>query len=368
MKRQIFLVIAIAFAALASFAQVCTEASLLQTPGQWKAGMKGSEGGTAADLAREKQIVAALHAMIKSKYAPMSLEADFYGVYGGSQPNVPVNGYSYNILPLNYFCEGNVQKTAHESSTSFQVAANLFEAEIFDAAQGDRLLAEGFNVMADMPVEKDGYYYFKETDASLGFGQTGKSSGWLITYPGKLPYAYVTQKEFLEKRKINLAAQMADAAAGFKDALKTLEIQKTYIEKEYQGDPEKLKKHMATDYLAVKAKYEKLLAENEKTFAPAFAKIETLLKAPAAELDRPAIVKKDPKDYLSYLFTEDDDAFGKVLIKPNPGYFRPNLPPSSPQFFWVSLRGNPKEKIAARFMADITAAVDFGVLKAMLGK
>jgi hypothetical protein len=178
----------------------------------------------------------------------------------------------------------------------------------------------------------------------------------------------VSKKEFLEKRKISLSSQMLESAAGFKDALKNIEIQKTYIETEYKNDPEKLKKHMKMDYLDVKAKYEKLLAENEKTYAPAFAKIDALLKMPATELNQPAVVKKDPQDYLSYLFTDDDDAFGKVLIKPNPGYFNRNLPKSSPQFIRVHVQGNPQEKIAAQFMADIMKAVDFAALKGMLGK
>lgn len=161
---------------------------------------------------------------------------------------------------------------------------------------------------------------------------------------------------------------MLDSAAGFKDALKNIEIEKTYKEAEFKNDAEKLERYMKMDYLNTKARYEKLLAENEKKYIPAFKKIETLLEMPETELNQPAIVKKDPKDYLSYLFTDDDDAFGKVLIKPNPGYFNKNLPKSSPQFFWVYLRGDQKENIAAKFMADIMKAIDFEILKTMLGK
>ena len=68
------MIIALLSSAQNSIVTGCTEESLLQKPGTWKAGMKGSEGGTAADLAREKKIVAAIHTMIKSKYKPMSVE------------------------------------------------------------------------------------------------------------------------------------------------------------------------------------------------------------------------------------------------------------------------------------------------------
>jgi len=89
---------------------------------------------------------------------------------------------------------------------------------------------------------------------------------------------------------------------------------------------------------------------------------------PESELNQPAIVKMDPHDALAYLFVDDDDPMGQVLIKPNPAYFNKKLPRSSPQFFWVSVRGNYTEPIATKFMADIMKAIDFTMLKNMLGK
>lgn len=352
----------------AAHSQDCSKELLMQKPGTWKESSGGGTGITAADLAREKKVVAAIHTMIKSKYSPLGVAIEFTGSYGRPESNRPGNGYSYNILALNYYCDGNILKTVHETSTSFSIAANFCDFEIYDTAQGDRLLAEGFNVIIDMPIEKDGYWYLNEIDAGLGFGMTGKSKAWLITYNGKLPFAYVSKKEFLEKRKKSLSNQMLMSAAGFKDVLKNIEIEKKYKETEYKNDPEKLKKYMKMDYLSTKERYEKLIADNEKTYKPAFDKINTQLKISADELNKQAIVKDDPNDHLSYLFTDDNDPFGKILIKPNPGYFNKKLPKSSPQFFWVYIRGNHKEPIAAKFMTDIMKAVDFTLLKNMLGK
>lgn len=362
------LIFSILFLSLSASSQNCSNESLLQTPGVWKEGRKGSEGGTAADLAKEKKIVAAIHLMIKSKYTPIGVEADFQGSYSPTYPNMPANSYMYRIIPLNYYCDGNALKTAHETSTYFQIAANMFDAEIYDTAQGDRLLGEGFNVIDDLPDEKDGYWYFKETEAGLGFGMKGKSNAWLITYDGKLPFGFVTKKEFLEKRKRAISDQMLMSASGFKDKLKNLEIEKKYKEAEYKDNPEKLKKYMKMEYLEPRTRYEKLLTDNDKRYKPAFDKIDEQLKLPADELNEQAIVKNDPNDHLSYLFTDDNDIFGKILIKPNPGYFNKKLPRSSPQFFWVNVSGNHKEPIAAKFMTDIMKAVDFAALKNMLGK
>jgi hypothetical protein len=369
MTKQIFCFLVMLIAARSSFSQDCTDVTLLQKPGNWKEGLKGSTSGVStADLTREKSVVAAVHNMIKSKYVPMAVSAEFHGGYNAADPTIQVNTYTYSIIPLNYFCEAGSAKTAHETSTYFQIGVNFFDAEIYYEAQGDRALAEGFNVMADMPIEKDGHYFFKEKDVGLGFGIPGKSSMWLITYNGKLPYSYVSKKEFLEKRKKSLTDQMLMSASGFNDALKNIEIEKTYKETEYKNDPEKLKRYLKMDYQSSKDRYEKLLADNEKNFQPAFTKLESLLKMPATELSHPAIVKEDPLDHLSYLFTDDDDPFGKILIKPNAAYFNKNLPRSSAQFFSVYIIGNPKEPIAAKVMTDIIKAVEFATLKNMLGK
>jgi hypothetical protein len=353
---------------ITAIAQDCSMALILQKPGTWKAGMKGSEGGTATDLAREKANVLALHSQIKSRYTPMAVEANFQGSYDRPYGNTPANSWSYNIIPLPYYCDGNTIKTAHETSGYFSITANRFEAEIFDTAQGEVLLAEGFHSIKDMPTEKNGTWYFKDRDVSLGFGMTGKQSKWLVTYNGKLPFAYVTKKEFLEKRKSAIATQLNMTVSGFKDVLATKEIEKKFKETEYKNDPVKLKKYMEMDYLNIKARYEKMITDFDKTYQPVLDKIAKQLKMSPAELARPAIVKHDPADNLSYLFTDDDDVFSKVLIKPNPDYFNKKIARSSPQFFWISVQWNNKEPVASDFTTGVLKAVDFANLQSMLGK
>lgn len=315
------------YASVNAYSQDCTPASLAQKPGIWKEGMKGSVSGIpAADLDKERKVVASLHMLIKSKYNPVGVEADFNGSYDSPDSEVPVNNYSYKIYFMPYYCDKNIIKTAHETSTSFSVESNRVDWNIY-SIPGESF-PEGFYSMKNMPDEKDGYFYFEE-NASLGFGETGKSRNWLITTEGKLPFAYVTKKEFLEKQKNMLVLAMPKAIEGSN------------------------------------ANYK---AKTEQDFKKALTKIETLLKMPAGELSQPAIVKQDPNDYLSYLFTNDDDAFGKVLIKPNPGYFNSKLPRSSPQFFLVNITGSEKDPVSAKVMTDVMKDFDFQGLKNLLGK
>jgi len=317
------------FVSLKISAQDCTEASILQRPGIWKEGMKGSVSGIPlADLDREKKVVAAIHWVVKSKYTPMGVVADFNGSYDRPYADVPVNLYNYNIYFLHYFCEGNVIKTDSETSTSLTISANRFDPKIYEKPDENNLPGEGFYSIKKMPVEMDGNFFFEE-DAGLGMGITGKSRTWLITRDNKLPFTYVTKKEFLEKQKNMLILAMPKAIGDSRENLK---------------------------------------ARTEQDFKNALAKIETLMKMPSGESDQPAIVKQDTHDYLSFLFTTNDDAFGKVLIKPNPGYFNNKLPRSSPQFFVVNITGNEKEPVAAKVINDLMKNFDFPALKNMLGK
>jgi hypothetical protein len=300
-----------------------------QKPGIWKEGTKGSVSGIApADLEKERKVVAAINLLVKSSYSPIGVEADFNGSYDRPDTEVPVNIYDYNIYFLHYICEGNVIKTDHETSTSLTVSVNRFDPKIYEKPDENNLPAEGFYSLKKMPVEKDGNYFFEE-NASLGMGATGKSRTWLITHDNKLPFAYVTKKEFLEKQKNMLLLAMPKAIESSRDNLKT---------------------------------------KTEQDFKKALAKIEILMKMPSSESDQPAIVKQDPNDYLSFLFTANDDPFSKVLIKPNSGYFNSKLPRSFPQFIVVNITGDDKEPVAAKVMTDVMKDLDFTALRNMLGK
>ena len=369
MKKYFLIFLSMVLLNFSSSAQDCNNESLLQKPGVWEETSGSVDGITSADLAREKKVEASIHSMIKSKYSPMGLKIKFGGAYESSYHFMPVNSYYYHIMAFNFYCDDNTIKTVTESATIFQIYVNKFSVDVYDTAQGDRSSAEGFNVIHDLPVEKDGYWYFGEKDENLGFGMSGKSSAWLVTYDGKLPFAFVTKKEFLEKRKINLTDAMHHDAENDKEVLKTLERVKPLEEAEYKDDPEKLAKYIK-GYNFTKEKYEKYLADMEKLYQPEFDKIETMLEMPAEELNQQAIVKLDPNGTMgySYLFTDDNDPFGEILIKPNPGYFNKKLPRSTPQFFWVYVTWDHNLPILSKFREDIMKAVDFTKLKSMLGK
>src|SRR5882672_3304737 len=96
---------------LNAFTQDCSTESLLKKPGTWKESSGVMQGVAAADLAKEKKTVATINSMIKSKYSPTGVFAEVNGGYSQPQSNIAVNEYIYSIIPLEYYCDGNIIKT-----------------------------------------------------------------------------------------------------------------------------------------------------------------------------------------------------------------------------------------------------------------
>ena len=140
------------------------------------------------------------------------------------------------------------------------------------------------------------------------------------------------------------------------------------METEYKSDPDKLQRYLKNSYLSSKERFEKEIIKTKLDYENAFAVIETLLKMAPSDLEQPAIVKQDPHDYLSYLFTADDDPFGRVLIQPNPGYFNKKLPRSAAHFITVQVICDTNNKLTSKAISDVVKAVDFAALKNMVGK
>ncbi|GAB3907830.1 hypothetical protein GCM10028803_42300 [Larkinella knui] len=325
-----------------TFSQACSESVLLATPGKWTEGMKGSTSGiSAADLAREKVIVGTIHKIVLQGYKPQGVDADYNGVYYRSEAARSANMFGYNLRFMPYVCRENAIEKAHETNTSLSITANQipFGPEIYEPFIDSSPWDAGFRSMRKMPVDKGGIYYFVE-ETGLGFGVRGMQYTWLITYEDKLPFLYVSKKEFLEKKRAKLTA-------GKEQEINT--IKSTYTTRP-------------------KAEQDAMLQKSVKGFEAALAKVEAYLKLPDDELTKPAVVKQDPNDFLSHLFTTPDDRFANILIKPNPGYFNKKLPLSSPQFITVVLQGDEKNPILGKAMKDMQQGLDFGKLKAMLGK
>src|SRR5689334_18777448 len=104
------LVIAATAIALSSAAQDCTKEALLKLPGNWKAGPQGSvQNVSAADLAKEKSVLAAVHKMVSTRYSPKGCEISYSTVFGKqlvAGRNWTADPYHYSMYILRYLCDG----------------------------------------------------------------------------------------------------------------------------------------------------------------------------------------------------------------------------------------------------------------------
>jgi hypothetical protein len=339
---------------------------LMSKEGNW-AQVSRTERAAPADLAIQKKFTASTETLLRSRYKPRGVQAKISTWHEPINPAMPVSAYGFTLYAMHYRCINGELKPEHETSTKLAINFNLFtETDIFDTTT-DYLLS-GFNTLRHgLPAEiQPGIWQFPDDRASLGFGVTGNSKLWLLTHDGKLPWSYVSRREFLVKRKQNLQRQLADEEPRYKEQLQQWNIQKKYKEQELKNDASKLQTFITVTYNPAIERLNQNYQKSKAAFQKAIQRVEEQLAAPA--LDKPAIVIKSSKNHLDYDFTDKAEPFAEVLVKPNPAYFNKMLGRSSPQLITVQLTYNHKDPVAARFAEDVSPAIDLAYLKSFIGK
>lgn len=304
-----------------AFAQNCDKATLIQMPGKWlKEKDNPSYGIKAPDLVKMKANLANIHNMLQLNYKPHGADADYNNVYQGGRfkPGFPLQ-YSYSIRIMKYACNGNTIKKDHESNTGLNVFVNSYSSlNIYEETVVGAAVADGFYALPGHVEQQKDYLKWTE-EVSLGFGMDGMQTNWLVTCNNQLPFSFVTKKEFLEKKKEIVLAELA----------------------KYKDDP---------------------------AYISALKEIENELKKPEREQNKPAVIKTNTVNSKSFAFAVTGDKYCRTLIKPLPSYFNLRIPPASPQFFTIILHGDQQNELSKKAIRDLEAAIDFTTLKTMLGK
>jgi hypothetical protein len=320
----------ILFISLQVFSQDCSKELLAKKAGTWKAGPQGSvKNVSAPDLAKEKLVVAAVHKMIAAQYKPKGCEISYSTVYGKyPEPGQTwiADPYHYTMYILRYLCDDNRTDkskyyTDYSTPTTVNIAANVvFSLNTLYAAGIAADDFRGYLKLKAMPVKKDGYYFMgEEVVGDSQLENKIKEYRWLITYNDTLPFAYVSRKEYLL-------------------------IQKKRLEKTIKDNP------------------------GEKAYNDKYLKnISDYLEKSETELSKPAICMWNEEERFEK-FVEENTRGSFIAVKPNLAYFRKMLPMSSPQFFTVVYKIAHGDPVFEENMAALKKAVDFSLLKNMLGK
>lgn len=341
---------------------------ILAQKGNWGQ-FKNPVSVTGTDLDIQKKFLLAVHQMIQARYIPMGVNPKFSYVHPPSQKNWPVNAYTYNVDMPHYVCKGDELSFPSSVGIALDISFNQFsETSLYDTTD-DVQLTGYLDLRHGWPIEvKPGIWQFPDDQESLGFGITGKSKLWLISFDGKLPWAYVTQKEFLEKRKYNLQRQLADQDSRLKEQLEKWETEKKYSEQQLKNDATKLTKYIDNTYKPAIEREHQAYQRATRDLKKMIIQLEEQLANGGEALNQPAIVKQNPKNSLEYLFTDKGDPFAQILTKPNPAYFNRNLQRSAPQFISVEIIYNHQNAIHQQVVTDLTRAIDLNYLKSFIGK
>ncbi len=303
------------------YAQNCSVAQLQNTSGSWKAGIQGSVTGVgAADLPKEKEVLAGIHKLLTTNYSPKGCEANYSFSYG-SRSHYWADPYSYQLYILRYVC--NKDKPGHHvevsTPTTVRVAANVIPSMDNFYAADLRDEPRGYLKLRERPVWKDGYYFLGEEVVGDGhLDHKIKAYRYLITYDNELPFSYMSRKQYLLllRSKLEQNIRESPGEAGY-----------------YRG-----------------------FLNN----------ISEYLKKPETELSKPAVCMWNQEERFEQ-FVEEGTKGSFLAVQPNPAYFR-KLPRSSPQFISVEYKISHGDPLYEQNMAAIQRAVDLKVLKQMLGK
>jgi hypothetical protein len=362
-----------------SFAQHCNQEELSKRPGKWKE--KPRQGSlydvTAKEVAAESLVLNQVDNMIRSGYHPVGTVAHVIKTYGyvpGTGANWIGNPFYYYIPLQKFRCINDKEYTdggavIDVTSTLFVYANSMDWVAPITASDLDADNKNGYVPLADMPIQKDGLYYFdlkKEPDAAF--------EAVLITKDGSLPYKYVTRKDFLQIRKGQLEVQRK---IHLEDAIKKSKIRPAAEqEAAKQKEIASLKAGNYTqpyidrylkDYKTDEERKDAAITGSNKYYDTPLELISKLLSSSSdADLSQPAIIKSaDSFDTFSGFVSDKE---GMCLIKPNRDYYNKNLPRSSPQFFTVFYRWDNNDPIYKNAMAGIKQSINYQTLKNMLEK
>ena len=252
-----------------------------------------------------------------------------------------------------------------------------------------------YRISYRLGTHKD-YSYF-EPPASSGF-----SAGWglqhfrlvLITYPGKLPFRYLTRAELIDflRQQTNEYEKIETDRLKLVYPVRPKEVQEQEknqmvekLKKEYPNTPRRVQRYLE-DYKTDEQKFNEAAKNTLEAFNKKRKRLDELEKKYEGRLDETGTTLAaylfydlidDKWDFVPDKLTDDhlcDEngicRHGNAWVMFNEDYFNKKLPPEVPQFFTVSLgwRTNSFRQYYLDMRDDWLKRFDFKKLEAMLGK
>lgn len=342
--RLIYLILLLSFImpSLMAFSQTCSQEDLAKIPGVWKQGLQGSTTGvSAADLAREKEVVAKAFNIIKENFQPMGCVVSWAGVYGfnpATGKDWVANPYGLGAYFLRYLCD--TQKPGQhyvDVSTPTNLYINFNAFEWVKAANLTDDHHDGFLTFRQLPALKNGYYFFKK---DVDYNSKIKKYIWLFTYNNKLPYRHFTKKEFLLNR-----------TAFFNERIKEINHNDS-ISRSWDLNPEDRDSYIVS------------FNQQREFYNEPRRKIRELLNSMnEAEFSEPAIIRSRGDGFPLPDFVQMGVEYSDILMLPDLTYYNKNLPASAPQMFSIVLTISHDDPVFEHVYISISKIIEENIDK-----
>jgi hypothetical protein len=323
------------------------------------------------------KVLTAIHNFIFPKYTPRGTDA-LYNFIFANRMNLEVKNHAYQYLYTiyfdDYYCEDNILV---KRKPPYLGALNIFANHPgvdFTRNVSGMFLTENerdhYGWLTKMPVLKNGIWFLGETSENTQWESETKEE-WLITYDGKLPFEYVTRKEYLEKVKEKLALQLKESIAASKDVIQIRpkaeqEKEKNEMVEMFVKGSARANKYLA-EYKTDEQKLEESITKNKEEYTQKLAFVEKQLNLPETELKKTAIITSLTNSDFSG-FAEENDQYALIIVKDNPAYFNPKLSKEVPQSFYLQWKFLNQIPALKQAYTDVMKNFDFAVLKNLVGK
>jgi len=326
--------------------QTCSQEELVKKPGIWKQGLQGSTTGvSAADLAREKEIVAKAFSIIKEGYNPVGCEVSYAGVYGFNHANGKnwvANPYGFSAYFLRYLCDSKKPgqyyvdvATPTKLNINFNLIAGMYYGSYAAELPDDDKV--GFVAIKKLPEYKNGYYFL---ESDVQYNDKIKEYTWYFFYDNKLPYKRVTKGEYLEYLKKNFNEKIEELNSN-EARMKTTP---------YYTDDDK-----------------KLYVGQREYYAQPLQEIKEMLKyMRTEELDEPAIIQSTAGESPIDRFVPEGTIYSRILVKPDLSYYNTGLNRYEPQAISIVLTIFHGDPVFEHVFEHVSKAIDVNKFKALL--
>ena len=306
---------------------------------------------------------------------PRGGEGFWYGNYDGKPVKLQYSKpYMANFIFKNYLCVNGKEVLNNGYNASAFINVN----GLGDIGGSITLNGKEYSTIRFINTIKNGYPYFSFNRDNNPYS-TEMHESWLITYKDKLPFTYMSRKEYLQEAKAEQNKKMEEMIASVKlgHKIRTRTEQEAEKQKQidyyrihYKGSAlESVLARFEKDYRTDEQKLDDAVELTKKNYGVLFTVISNYLNnSPAEYLEQPAVVLP----YGTYSFknfeANEKDINAVYILRNNPNYYNVKLPVSAPQYITVVIRNLIKIKSADAFAIALKKKELLDNLFATLGK